>query len=97
MDFQDKVLTCVDCGKEFVFTAAEQEFYAQKGFQNEPKRCKDCRQVKKQDFRARSGNREMHTVTCSNCGKETQVPFKPVLDKPVYCDECFAQMKNKAN
>lgn len=91
---EDKVLTCVDCGKEFVFTAAEQEFYAQKGFDNEPKRCKDCRAAKKQDFRTQRGNREMTTVTCSNCGKEAQVPFKPVLDKPVYCDDCFKSMKN---
>lgn len=91
MEFQDKVLVCSDCGKEFVFTAAEQEFYAQKGFENEPKRCKDCRVIKKQEFRSRP--REMHTVTCSNCGKETQVPFKPVLDKPVYCDDCFKQLK----
>ena len=90
MDYQDKVLVCQDCSKEFVFTAAEQEFYAQKGFSNEPKRCKDCRAVKKQEFRA---NREKHKVTCSNCGKEAEVPFKPVLDKPVYCDDCFKTMK----
>ena len=41
--FEDKTLICKDCGKEFVFTAGEQEFYAEKGFQNEPLRCKDCR------------------------------------------------------
>ena len=38
--FQDKTLTCKECGNEFVFTAGEQEFYAEKGFQNEPQRCK---------------------------------------------------------
>ncbi len=47
--FTDKTLTCVDCGKEFVFTASEQEFYAEKGFTNEPKRCKECRAAKKAD------------------------------------------------
>lgn len=94
MEYQDKVLVCADCGKEFVFTAAEQEFYAQKGFANEPKRCKDCRVNKKRELRSRP--REMHSVTCSNCGKEAQVPFKPVMDKPVYCDDCFKQMKGSS-
>ena len=45
--YQDKTLTCKDCGQEFVFTAGEQEFYAEKGFQNEPTRCKACRIARK--------------------------------------------------
>jgi len=45
--FEDKTLVCCDCGEEFVFTAGEQEFYKEKGFDNEPKRCKACRQKKK--------------------------------------------------
>ena len=49
--YQDKTLTCKDCGNEFVFTAGEQEFYAEKGFQNEPTRCKDCRTAKKNSRR----------------------------------------------
>ena len=46
-EFKDKTLVCQDCGQEFVFTAGEQAFYAEKGFQNEPKRCKDCRMAKR--------------------------------------------------
>ena len=46
-EYQDKTIKCVDCGKEFVFTARDQEFYHEKGFTNEPKRCKDCREKKK--------------------------------------------------
>ncbi|SNX53108.1 zinc-ribbon domain-containing protein [Thermoanaerobacterium sp. RBIITD] len=46
--YQDKTLVCKDCGAEFVWTAGEQEFYAQKGFQNAPVRCKACRDAKKQ-------------------------------------------------
>ncbi len=46
-EFQDKTITCVDCGEEFVFTAGEQAFYQEKGFTNEPKRCKACREKKK--------------------------------------------------
>ena len=45
--YQDKTLVCRDCGAEFVFTAGEQEFYAEKGFQNEPTRCKECRTARK--------------------------------------------------
>ena len=41
--YEDKTLKCKDCGADFVFTAGEQEFYAQNGFTNEPKRCKACR------------------------------------------------------
>src|SRR5919202_2171432 len=47
MSYQDKTLTCVDCGNEFVFTANEQAFYADRGFTNEPKRCPNCRQSRK--------------------------------------------------
>ena len=51
---EDKTLICQDCGAEFIFTAGEQEFYAEKQFTNEPKRCPDCRRANKQkrnDFR----------------------------------------------
>ena len=46
--YEDKTLICKDCGNEFVFSAGEQEFYAEKGFVNEPQRCKACRQARKQ-------------------------------------------------
>lgn len=48
MSFEDRILVCRDCGNEFVFTAGEQEFYAQKGFLNDPVRCPDCRRARKQ-------------------------------------------------
>lgn len=85
--YEDKTLTCKDCGAEFVFTAGEQEFYAEKGFENEPSRCKDCRMARKNAARQ---PREMHTAICAECGKEAQVPFEPKDDRPVYCSECFA-------
>ena len=86
--YQDKTLVCKDCGAEFVFTAGEQEFYAEKGFQNEPTRCKSCRNARKA---ARGENvRVMHEAICAQCGKPTQVPFAPREDRPVYCSECFA-------
>ena len=89
---QDKTLTCRDCGAEFVFTAAEQDFYAEKGFTNEPGRCPDCRRARKQNgFGGRNGrqHREMYPAICAECGKETQVPFRPSGDRPVYCSDCF--------
>ena len=54
MSYADKTLTCRDCGTQFVFTAGEQEFYAQKGFTNEPTRCTSCRQARKQGGGGRS-------------------------------------------
>lgn len=89
--FEDKTLRCKDCGAEFVFTAGEQEFYAEKGFTNEPQRCKACRNARKQGGKV---EREMYTATCAECGKEARVPFKPNGEKPVYCSECFAKMKD---
>jgi hypothetical protein len=44
----DKILSCKDCGANFVFTEREQEFYKEKGFTNEPLRCPDCRRARKQ-------------------------------------------------
>lgn len=44
--YADKTMTCRDCGKQFTFTAGEQEFYAQRGF-SEPQRCAECRQARK--------------------------------------------------
>ena len=87
--FEDKTLICKECGKEFVFTAGEQEFYAERGFQNEPQRCKACRDARKNATR---GPREYYTAVCANCGGEARVPFEPKTDRPVYCSECFARM-----
>jgi CxxC-x17-CxxC domain-containing protein len=91
MPFEDKTLTCVDCGQSFVFTAGEQEFFAQKGFQNAPKRCKNCKATKRTGDRpgGGAGGRELFEVTCSACGQKTTVPFKPTSDRPVYCRTCF--------
>ena len=88
--FEDRTLVCKDCGQDFVFTVGEQEFYAEKGFQNEPARCKECRTNRKAQLNDSKGKREMFAAICAECGKETQVPFKPRLEKPVYCSECFA-------
>lgn len=76
-------LTCQDCGNSFEFTAEEQKFFAEKGFEN-PKRCPQCRAAKKQNRRA-----AFTKVTCSECGAETEVPFVPKDGRPVYCRACF--------
>ena len=123
--YNDKNLTCADCGQEFVFTASEQDFYAQRGF-TEPRRCASCRASRKAargdggggdssygsygagggysaggyggggggggGYRDR-GPREMFSATCSSCGKEAQVPFRPTSGKPVYCSDCFRSQR----
>ena len=124
--YNDKTLTCADCGQQFVFTASEQDFYAQRGF-TEPRRCQSCRASRKAArgstgggagayssgwlqlrrrlqqrgrwlrcrrwWRYERGAREMFTATCSNCGREAQVPFRPTSGKPVYCSDCFRSMR----
>ncbi|MDE3075189.1 MAG: zinc-ribbon domain containing protein [Chloroflexota bacterium] len=95
MSFADKTLTCRDCGQQFVFTVSEQQFFADRGFQNEPSRCPECRAARRTsgDDRRRSGSgvRQMVDVTCSSCGKPTQVPFTPTEGRPVYCSDCFSR------
>ena len=93
MEYQDRVLKCVECGAEFVFTSGEQMFFADKGFKNEPKRCKACKT--KRGTSATTGNyqRAETRTKCSQCGKETTVPFKPTQGRPVYCRECFQQRR----
>jgi CxxC-x17-CxxC domain-containing protein len=119
--YNDKTLTCADCSQQFVFTASEQDFYAQRGF-TEPRRCPSCRASRKASRGTAGGGagygggggyssgggggyssgggggydrgpREMFTATCSNCGREAQVPFRPTSGKPVYCSDCFRSMR----
>ncbi len=89
--FEDKTLVCKECGQDFTFTAGEQEFYAEKGFQNEPARCKPCRDQRKSSGRRTIGNgrREMFGAICADCGASTQVPFEPKNDRPIYCSDCY--------
>ena len=98
MSYQDKNLSCKECGASFDFTASEQAFYAEKGFQNEPSRCPSCRAARKAQMGGRQYGerqpREMHDATCSACGIQTQVPFKPTSGKAVYCRDCFQANKS---
>lgn len=103
VSFTDKTLTCKDCGQEFIWTSGEQEFYASRGLTNEPGRCPACRAARRAGGgagtgggfggRGASGPREFFTAVCSNCGGEARVPFQPRGDKPVYCSNCFEQVR----
>ena len=100
--YQDRDLTCVECNQTFVFTADDQQYHADKGYTNEPKRCTSCRQARRTNGGSgggmssgfRSGPREMHPVVCAQCGKDTEVPFLPRGDRPVYCSDCFSQQRS---
>ena len=99
MAISDKALTCVECGAGFTFTVGEQEFFASRGYTNEPKRCTQCRGARKGQQGGFGGDsygapREMHPAVCAQCGKDTTVPFKPRGDKPVYCRDCFSGMRS---
>jgi CxxC-x17-CxxC domain-containing protein len=93
MEFQDKVLKCVDCSADFVFTVGEQIFFRDKQFRNEPKRCKACKTKRVSVINAapavRKGPRIETRTNCSECGKDTTVPFRPTQGRPVLCRDCF--------
>jgi len=92
MSFQDKSLQCADCGATFTFSVEEQEFFQSKGYTNEPKRCPSCRQARKSERYGNSNygsRRQMFPAVCAECGKDTEVPFEPRGDRPVYCSDCY--------
>ena len=96
MAYTDKSLQCADCGAPFTFSAQDQEFFAQKGYTNEPKRCPTCREARKAERGGGGGysaRRQMYPATCAQCGKTTEVPFEPRSGKPVYCSDCYRNIK----
>ena len=101
MAFEDKALQCADCGQQFTFTAGEQEFYSSRGFQNEPKRCPDCRRTRKTQRSGEGGMggyrapRQMYSVVCAQCGAQAEVPFEPRGDRPVYCSDCYSKSRSR--
>ena len=103
MSFEEKTLQCADCGAEFAFTVEEQEFFQSKGYTNEPKRCPSCRQTRKAErygggdggYGGYRPQRQMYPVVCDQCGKETEVPFEPRQGRPVYCSDCYNQVKSR--
>lgn len=95
---QDQTIQCKDCGKDFTWTADEQAFYQEKGF-NAPMRCKDCRVKARANFNGGHGGggdrgaKQSFPITCSECGKDDTVPFEPRGDRPVLCRDCFRKQR----
>ncbi|MBE9513607.1 MAG: zinc-ribbon domain containing protein [Dehalococcoidia bacterium] len=99
MGFADKNLQCAECGATFTFTAEEQEFYASKGYTNEPKRCPACREARRaqrDSFGGYRTRRQMYPAVCAQCGKECEVPFEPREGRPVYCSDCYSKVRMSA-
>jgi CxxC-x17-CxxC domain-containing protein len=95
---EDQQLMCSDCGQAFTFTAEDQEFFRERGY-SAPKRCKTCRQAKKNEQAGGGGggysrgSTQGTSVICAGCGQQTTVPFEPRGDRPVYCQNCFQARK----
>ena len=110
MAFQDRELPCRDCENTFSFTAGEQEFYSTKGLEHDPVRCPSCRAQRKAlrpDERETISSygvyvswggrtpRQLHVATCAECANQTEVPFRPRDDRPVYCSDCYGSLRKK--
>lgn len=109
MPYEDKTIACSDCGEDFIHSAEDQARYAERGFTNEPKRCRGCREKRKAERPGGRGGyggggrpgdrgagrppRESFDVVCDGCGAETTVPFKPTQDRPVYCRDCYQKQR----
>ncbi len=92
MTYEDRNLTCAECNSEFVFSADDQEFHAQRGYQD-PKRCPSCRQARRGGGGYGGGSSTMYEAVCADCGGTARVPFQPRQDRPVYCSDCFSKQK----
>jgi CxxC-x17-CxxC domain-containing protein len=96
----DVDIQCTDCRASFTWTAGEQDFFLAKGLTNPPKRCKPCKKAKNHRLqeveRSRVDGKRHHVVMpaeCATCGKLTTVPFYPSQGRPVYCRDCYQEMK----
>ncbi len=93
--FEDETIVCAQCGKEFLFSAGEKQFYKEKGLKNKPKYCRECRAAKKGTTPKPEGTeRVMYTAVCAECGGEAKIPFEPKTDRPIYCEACFKARRN---
>lgn len=101
MTYQDQTLTCRDCGKPFVFTIRDQEFFAEKGFTNPPTRCRDCRNLRKKEGGAprpaavAQADKTLYKITCKTCGKGGEMAIEPRKPDDVLCSECFYEAFKK--
>lgn len=97
MALRNKTLVCRDCGREFTFTVGEQEFYFSRGLLNEPTHCPQCRAARRRERSTGNGSsRQVYRAICAACGAETTVPFEPKLGRPVYCRDCYAKIRGRA-
>lgn len=102
--FEDRAIPCIDCAREFIWTAGEQEFFRDKDLKNPPKRCKACKRMKNDRLSAieaaqMTGKKMRIEVSaeCAKCGSVTTVPFFPSQGRPVYCRTCYIEITNQPN
>ena len=100
----DQTLTCRDCNNNFIFSTSEQEEFASRGYTNQPSRCPSCRDARRENsrntgFGGGNGRRDqqMYPAVCGQCGKDTQVPFQPRGDRPVYCSPCYEGQRGRSS
>jgi CxxC-x17-CxxC domain-containing protein len=94
--FADESIFCVDCGLEFIHTAAEKSFFAKMHYTNKPKRCVPCRRARKEGGASSptggeqnaAPDDEFYDIVCSACGKPDRVPFAPTPGRDVFCHAC---------
>jgi CxxC-x17-CxxC domain-containing protein len=102
LSFNEKLLRCNTCKKDFTFTVSDQEYRSSQGYPNDPASCPTCRRARKTygsktanadgDF---NPNQRMFPVTCTQCGKAVRVTFQPRSGQSVSCVEC--QMKTRSS
>lgn len=95
MNMADKLLRCHKCQESFVFSVAEQNYFASKGLRNDPKRCANCRILRRLESDGKDVAEYSNVVNCQECNALTVVPFRPRGNKPVYCAPCMHRLKEQ--
>jgi len=98
--FVDEKIKCIGCGGEFVHSAADQERFERQQYANKPKRCPACREKRRAEAErekgttpARAKSAGVYDMVCSACHENGTVPFKPVEGRPVYCRDCYREIR----
>ena len=93
-EFKDITIRCGECGENFIWTAQEQAFFKERGLENQPTRCIDCRKKRRKQLKE---EKKIMDIKCAKCGLSSTARFFETNDKPMYCPECFEKLKKSAS
>ncbi len=93
-EFSDMTIRCNECAENFIWTAKEQAFFKERGLHNKPTRCIDCRKQRRKQLK---DEKKLMDIRCVDCGTQSTSRFFEINNKPMYCPECFEELKKSVS